>query len=110
ERSPSSRNQRRHSIRTVHGTPRHAACRDTHGKRAHGDSTGPWRWGLSSAQPPHSFLRTTSGSRGLNGTLAVESGLNTAPTQLTRDNIRLTGTQRDLGCGVWSQHSSHTAY
>ncbi|CAI9591293.1 unnamed protein product, partial [Staurois parvus] len=45
------------------------------------------------------------GSRGLNGALAVDSGLNTAPTQLTRDNIRLTGTQRDFGCGVWPQHS-----
>ncbi|CAI9559015.1 unnamed protein product, partial [Staurois parvus] len=33
------------------------------------------------------------GPRGLNGTLAVESGLSTAPTQLSRD-IGFTGTQR----------------
>ncbi|CAI9589570.1 unnamed protein product, partial [Staurois parvus] len=33
------------------------------------------------------------GSRGLNGTLAVESGLSTAPTQLSRD-IGFTGTHR----------------
>ncbi|CAI9617574.1 unnamed protein product, partial [Staurois parvus] len=42
-------------------------------------------------------------------TLAVESGLSTAPTQLSRDigltGHRAHGTQWDLGCGVWPQHS-----
>ncbi|CAI9571220.1 unnamed protein product, partial [Staurois parvus] len=48
-----------------------------------GDSTG-----ATGGQPTPG-----QGSRGLNETLAVESGLSTAPTQLSRD-IGFTGTQR----------------
>ncbi|CAI9582672.1 unnamed protein product [Staurois parvus] len=71
--------------------------------------TGTQR-GLTSAQLPHSFLGTTSASRGLSGTLAVGPDLSTAPTQLSRDNISLMGIQRDLGFGAWPQHSSHTVF
>ncbi|CAI9615273.1 unnamed protein product, partial [Staurois parvus] len=75
-------NYERHSIRTVHGT----------------------------SQLPHSFIGTTICSRGLSGTLAVGLDLSTAPTQLYRNNISLTGTQLDFGCRAWLQHSSHTAF